>query len=210
MFSSSPKLPLWLKLLFTLWIIGWAPIYFQAYGPQNYLWICNLANFIILIGIWFNSRLLLSSQAVATLLVGVFWSFDLGTALVAGFHPLNATAYMLDQDIDLHVRLLSLFHLHLPVIALYCVWRLGYDSRGVWLQFLVTGVVLPLSYFFGTVDENINWVYAPFGYIQSYLPPELYLPALWLSYLVILYLPAHWLVRALTSRGRSHRWSFDR
>lgn len=46
---SGGKLPLWLKLGFSLWVLLWAPTYAIIYGPQNYFWLCNLANYLLLI-----------------------------------------------------------------------------------------------------------------------------------------------------------------
>jgi len=40
------RLPLWLKIIWTLWVIIWAPFYWKYYGVQNFLWFCDLANFL--------------------------------------------------------------------------------------------------------------------------------------------------------------------
>ena len=194
-------LPTWLKVLFSVWVVGWAPVYFVEYGPQNYLWICNAANFLLLIALWREDRILFSSQAVATVLVGALWSFDLLVALGSGgVHPLGATEYMRDPAIALPTRLLSLFHLHLPVIALFGIRRLGYDRRGLPLQILITAVLLPLSLLISTSDENINWVYGPFGATQHLVHPWVYLIVLIPAYAAVLYLPTHVLIKRFSER----------
>jgi len=30
------RIPLWLKLFWTAWVIVWAPAYWREYGPQNF------------------------------------------------------------------------------------------------------------------------------------------------------------------------------
>ena len=95
--SGEPgRSPLWLKLLVTGWLVVWAPIYWAAYGPQNFLWFCDLANFLIAAALWLESPVLLSSQAVSVLAVQIIWTSDVGTRLLLGFHPIGGTEFMFD------------------------------------------------------------------------------------------------------------------
>ncbi|MFW6344836.1 MAG: hypothetical protein ACOC0M_00675, partial [Halomonas sp.] len=89
-------LPLWLKLVFTAWILVWAPTFWVLVGPQNYFWLCNLANFLLLAGLWCESRRLVSMQWLAVALVGSLWTVDVGTAWLTGWHPIGGTEYMFD------------------------------------------------------------------------------------------------------------------
>ncbi|OBX36814.1 hypothetical protein A8U91_01161 [Halomonas elongata] len=125
------RLPLWLKVAFTLWILFWAPAVATQVGIQNYLWLCNLANFLLLAGLWAESRLIISMQWLATALVGSLWALDAGVAWVSGWHPIGGTEYMFDANTPLGVRLLSLYHLILPLVAGVGVARLGY-APGRW------------------------------------------------------------------------------
>ena len=183
--------PLWLKLLFTAWLVVWAPIYWTAYGPQNYLWFCDLANFLIAAALWSDSRMLLSSQAVSVLLIQILWIIDVGSRLLLGVHPIGGTEFMFDPAKPLSLRLLSLFHVAVPVLLVWGLRRLGYDRRGLWLQIGIATVVLPISWLAGA-ERNLNWTWGPFGDVQTALPPVLYLALLPLGYLLIIYLPSHW------------------
>lgn len=87
-------LPLWLKIAFSIFVLAWTPLVLSTQGWQNFFWLCDMANFLVLAGLWLESRLLLSSQLLATLLVGIAWTVDLLAALTAGIHPFAATAYM--------------------------------------------------------------------------------------------------------------------
>lgn len=194
---ASPRLPLWLKLAFSLWIFVWAPAYTWYLGWQNFLWLCDLANFLILAALWVESRLLLSAQFLAIFVVGVLWGVDVGGALLTGVHPIGGTGYMFEAERPLASRLLSLFHLWLPLVAGYALWRLGYDRRGLWLQVGLTWLVLPLSFWLTDPERNINWVEGPFGRPQDSLDPLLYLVVLMLAWPLALYLPPHLLLLGL-------------
>ena len=47
-----------------LWLLIYLPAYSAAYGLTNFLFLCNLGVILTALGLWFPSRLLLSSQAV--------------------------------------------------------------------------------------------------------------------------------------------------
>lgn len=190
--SDSPSTaPLWLKLTLTVWLVVWAPIYWRVYGPQNFLWFCDLANFLITAALWLDSRLLFSSQAVSVLLVQIFWIADVGGRLLLGFHPIGGTEYMFDPAKPLALRMVSLFHVAILALLVWGLRRQGYDGRGLTLQCAIMVAVLPVSWLFGP-ERNINWTWGPFGQVQEALPPLLYLALLPLGYLAVLYLPSHW------------------
>ena len=192
--ASRPRVPLWLKLLASAWLVVWVPLYWQAYGPANFLWFCDLANFLIAIALWAESPLLMSSQAVAVLLVQFLWIADVIGRLALGFHPIGGTEYMFDESKPLELRLVSLFHVAILVLLLWALGRLGYDPRGLRLQLAIAVVVLPLSWLFGP-ERNLNWTWGPFGAVQHALHPVAYLLVLPLGYLALLYLPSHWAFR---------------
>jgi len=193
----SGRIPQWLKLLFTLWVLVWAPAYFLVYGPQNYLWLCNLANFLILIALWRENSLLMSTQLLVVLVVGTLWTLDVVVAFLFTGRPVLGTAYMFDTSIPLGIRLLSLYHSFLPAIALFGVLRLGYDRRAWLWQTGLTLVVIAVSRLVSNADLNINWVYGPFGQPQTLLPAWLYVPMVMLAWPFVLYLPEHLLCRRL-------------
>src|SRR3989441_9513848 len=62
---SRMPLPLWLKILWTIWVIAWAPLYWRQYGAQNFLYFCDLGNFLIAVGLWLEGPLIFSWQAPA-------------------------------------------------------------------------------------------------------------------------------------------------
>jgi len=124
------RVPLWLKVAYTAWMLVWVPAYWVHNGPANFLWFCDLASFVLAAALWMESALLVSSQAVGVLLVQVLWTVDVAARLLLGFHPIGGTQYMFDPARPLWVRLLSLFHVAMPVLLVWGLWRLGYHRRG--------------------------------------------------------------------------------
>lgn len=194
--ASPTRVPLWLKLAYTAWMMVWVPIYWQSTGPANFLWLCDVANFVVLAALWLESPLLFSSQASAMLLLQSFWMADFFTRLVAGFHPIGGTEYMFNAAKPLLLRSLSLFHVVVPLLLVWALWRLGYDRRGWRLQTLITWVVLPLS-FLADPARNLNWLREPFGVPQTLVPPWLYLLFAMAAYPLVIYLPSHLALRRL-------------
>jgi hypothetical protein len=101
------------------------------YGAANFLWISDVAVFLTFVAVWTGSRLLASSQLVGVLLINVAWTIDVVVALLTGVHPIGGTEYMFDGEWPLYLRLMSLFHLWVPLVLVFLVVRIGYTGRGV-------------------------------------------------------------------------------
>ncbi len=191
------RLPLWLKIAFSAWIVVWAPTYAVVIGPQNFFWLCNMASFLILIGLWMESRLVLSMQWLSVALIGLLWGLDVASAWLTGSHLFGGTEYMFDPETPRIVRVLSFFHLLLPLVAGPAVWRLGYDRRALIWQSGLTWLMIALSWWLTDAERNINWVHAPFGLDQAPASELIYLPALALGWVVLILLPVHLITRRL-------------
>lgn len=200
--SVAPGMPHWLRLAYTAWFLVWVPVYAVEVGPANFLWLCDVGNFVLLAALWTGSRVLFSSQAVGVVLIQLLWVVDFAGRLLLGFHPLGGTEYMFEPAEPLAVRLLSLFHLWVPIVLLWSVYRLGFDRRAWRLQTAIAWLVLPLS-FLHAPELNLNWLWRPFGIEQTLLPPALYMAACLVLYPLLLYRPSQWLLeRWLAPRGR--------
>lgn len=181
------RLPLWLKIFWTVWVLAWIPVYWRQYGLQNFLYFCDLGNILIAIGLWLESPLIFSSQASGLLLFQTLYTVDLLGALFSGRHIIGGTEYMFDTHVPLFIRLLSLFHVVMPLLLLWAIWRLGYDKRGWKFQTLITWVVVPINYFWRP-QFDVNWARGPFFHEQHVVPGPLYL----LAYLAIVPLAVYW------------------
>jgi hypothetical protein len=101
--------------------------------------------------------------------------------------------------VALFVRLLSLFHVVMPGLLLWAVWRLGYDRRGWKLQTLTAWVVVPMNYFWRP-QFDVNWARGPSGREQHWVPGLIYLAGYLILVPLMVYWPTHLLLR---------RWARD-
>lgn len=203
---ENPRIPRWLKVAWTLWVVVWAPIYLYRYGPHNFLWFCDLGNFLIMVGLWRESALVLSWQACSVLLVQILFTVDVTVRALFGVHPIGGTAYMFNDDgsnLSLGLRFLSLFHVVTPPVLLWSLSRVGFDRRGLACQVATNLVVLPICWLGWTEEVNLNWVWGPFDHPQYVVrPPWLYLIICLLAYPLVLSLPVHLALSRIFGRPR--------
>ena len=191
------RVPLWLKIAWTVWVAIWAPVYWRHYGAQNLLYFCDLGNILLAVALWSESALLFSWQATGLLFFQSLFIIDFAGALLTGSHVIGGTEYMFDSNIPLWIRCLSLFHLITPALLLWAVWRLGYDPRGWKLQTLTTWVVVPVNYFWRPAYD-VNFARGLFNREQHVVPGFVYL----LAYLVIVPLVVYWPTHCVLQRWR--------
>lgn len=199
---QGPRIPLWLKVAYTAFTAVLIPVYWANYGPQNFLYFCDLALLITLVAIWLESPLLVSMPAVGILAPQMVWLADYAGNFL-GMHLTGMTDYMFDADKPLFLRGLSLFHGWLPILLVWLVGRLGYDRRAFLLWSVLAAIVLLVCYLFmppprpdpGNAAVNINYVYG-----MSDTGPQTWMhPYAWLAFLIaglplVMYLPTHLLL----------------
>jgi hypothetical protein len=142
----APCIPLFVKVIYTLFLAVLVPFYWINYGPQNFLWFCDVALLMTLPALWLENRLLASMPAVGIILPQVAWIIDFCAKLFSGSSFFGIADYMFNPQIPLFVRALSSFHGWLPFLLLWMVWRLGYDRRALVAQTAVGWLALVLSF----------------------------------------------------------------
>jgi hypothetical protein len=205
--NERRRLPLWLKLGYTAFMVVLVPCYWHLYGPTNFLYFCDLSLFFTLAAVWTESSLLASMPAVGILLPQAYWMVDfLSTAV--GLPISGLTNYMFDGTKPLFTRGLSFFHFWLPLLIVYLVAKLGYDRRALkaWTAFAF--VVLLICYFAlpappAPADRphlpvNVNYVYGlnddkP----QTWTHPHLYFLTVLAALPAVCYLPTHLILSRL-------------
>jgi hypothetical protein len=197
---TPARLPIWLKIASAIWFVVWFPIYWQTWGGANFIHLCDIAVIITCIGIWTDSALLISSQAVSSLAVDLAWLLDVGLRLFRNRTGLGGTEYLFDPHYALWIRLLTLFHLVLPVMLLWGIYRLGYDSRAWALQ---DAIALPafIAARFTSPAENINYAFTDPFLGKQWGPAPVHVLISWLFMCVVVYLPTHLALRWIF-RGR--------
>jgi len=200
------KIPLWLKLLYTLFLCVLVPYYWLTYGPLNFLWFCDVALLVTLAAFWLESGFLASMQLIAIGLPQMLWVADFLARLLAGASIIGLADYMFDERIPLFVRGLSSFHGWLPFLLLWMVWRLGYDRRAWLAQVALAWVLLPVCYLFTppppppadnpNAAVNINWVFGPGkNEPQQWMPGWCYFALEMAFFPLCIYLPSHLMAR---------------
>jgi hypothetical protein len=197
--DANSKIPLWLKVAWTAWLAVWAPLYWRQYGAQNFLYFCDIGNFLIAAGLWAESPLILSWQAVGLLVFQTLYSVDLIGAALFGHHVIGGTEYMFDLKVHLLVRLLGLYHLVVPPLLLWAVRRLGYDDRGWKLQTLTAWIVVPIN-FFWRPQYNVNWAWG-LGHEQHLISQWLYLAGYLIVVPTVVYWPTHLALKRWAARA---------
>jgi hypothetical protein len=183
----------WLSLL---WMVIWIPAYFRVWGWANLLHLCDVAVMLSFAGIWLANPLLLSSQAVNSLAAGFLWVLDVGSRLTTGRFLIGGTDYMWDARYPLWVRLLSTFHIGLPLVLLWTLRRVGYDRRALWLQAVIAAFLLIVSRFL-SADVNMNYAYRDPVFHRAWGPAPAHLAVIFIPLVALIYWPTHLLLRWL-------------
>lgn len=196
--------PLWVNNLFTFCVGVLLAVYWRDYGPANFLWFCDFGLLVTMLGLWFDSPLLISTQAIALALPQTVWIID----FLSGGRLIGLSAYMFNPAIPLFTRFLSTFHLWLPILLIWLVWRMGYDRRAIWLQTLFMAAVLIASYVFTDPRHpparypaaaiNVNRVYGiHIADVQTWMPWYCFLGLHMLFWPVVFYFPTHLIFRRI-------------
>jgi hypothetical protein len=125
----------------------------------------------------------------------LLWTLEFLVLLATGDSAVGLTQYMLRDDIPGYVRALSLFHLAIPPVLVWMLYRWGYDRRALLAQTLLAWVVVPVTYAVTEPAYNINWVFGPGEDPQQLIPPLAYLGVLMVALPLIVYVPTHLLLR---------------
>ncbi len=208
--ASPNRIPLWVKLLFTVHMLVLVPYYWYAYGPTNFLYFCDVALFFTLAALWLESPLLASMPTVGILLPQTLWGIDF-IGILLGHPVVGMTDYMFDTKIPTFVRGLSFFHFWLPWFLVWMVSRLGYDRRAfLYWTVLAWGLVLVCYLFLpappAPVDNpnlpvNVNYVYGfSLKESQSWMPQPAYVALLMVVLPTLVYAPVHCLLAGLWGR----------
>ncbi len=192
---------LWLKIPYTLYVCVLVPVYWIELGPHNFLWGCDIALLATLLALWFESRFLASTMAVAMIIPELVWNLDFFSRLAAGYDVLglNLTKYMFSDKLPRLVRGLSLFHVFLAWVLIWLVHRLGYDRRALWAQTLITWIVLPVSYWVTDPSRNINFVFSLGSAQETWLTGPLWVGLLMVLFPLVVYLPTHLVLKRMFS-----------
>lgn len=159
-----------LKSAYTILAIIVLVVYWDQYGPSNFLWFSDIAFFLMVPALWFRNRFISSMMAVGVFPLEILWVIG----LISGGSFLGIAAYMYDPTLPLWLRLLSLFHFPMIGSVIYMVWQYGYDKRALVPQIILSVSVVILTHLFTDKAENVNMVYPPDG-SEQFMSESLYI-----------------------------------
>ena len=207
-FAGRPsRIPFVLKLAYTAFVVVLVPYYWKAYTPWNFLYFCDVALLVTLIGMWTESALLISTQAVAILLPQTIWVIDF-LSRACGHSLLGMTDYMFNPALPIFTRGLSLFHGWLPFLLVYLIWKVGYDRRAFLIQCVFGVTLLWVCFFFAPAPPaplahpnmavNVNYVWGMHDHEpQHSMPAMAWVALLNVVFITVLYTPTHLVLRKL-------------
>jgi hypothetical protein len=131
---------------------------------------------------------------LAVLLPEIAWNLDFFWRLVRKTPALGLSNYMFDEQIPLGIRIVSLFHVWLPLLIAWLLFRLGYDWRALFWQTMTALVVVPVSFYLGNSKMNVNWVYGFGDDPQQMLPQWVFMLVMTAAFPVFIYLLTHLLL----------------
>ncbi|MGH9701267.1 MAG: hypothetical protein ACRD52_17645 [Candidatus Acidiferrales bacterium] len=198
---SAHAIPLWVRWASILWLIVWFPVYVRAWGAVNFLHLCDIAVILACAGLILENSLLLSSQAVSSLLIDFIWTLDAAWRLILGRHLVGGTEYLFDAHVALGVRLLSLFHIALPVILVWALFRTGYDRRGLALQSAIALIAMAASRW-ASAAANINYAFRDPFFHRAWGPAPLHIAVMFVVLAAGAYWPTHLALKRLFPQGR--------
>lgn len=203
--ATKSKIPLWLKVSYTAFMAVLIPVYWQQYGPTNFLYFCDVALLLTLAAVWMENALLASMAAVGILVPQFLWCADFGAHLL-GFNLVGMTDYMFDSNRPIFLRGLSLFHGWLPFLLIFVVMKLGYDKRALKSWTALAWALMLISFFFmpepGAIlanpqtPVNINYVYGlSDNAAQTWMPKYAWLALMLAALPAVFYAPVHWVLK---------------
>lgn len=174
------KIPLLAKWLYTAFMAVLVPVYWICYGPTNFLWFSDITLITTFLALLFELPLIASIAAAFGIVLESIWLVDFLGVFFFDIHLIHLADYMFESQRPLGLRLLSLFHVVLPPLLLWLVWKLGYVRKAWPWATLLSWIVIATSWLVTDPSLNINWVY---GYLNTAWTssPALYLLALTLA-----------------------------
>lgn len=151
-------IPAPVKWAFSIFMVLFIPMNLLTYGPGNFLWFSDITLFLAFLAVLTESRLVASMAAVGGIIFESLWAAAFFLAIISDFR-FELTEYMFDSSIPLWIRIISLFHLILPPLLFWLLFRLGYDRRAWPLQIVVVWMVALLTWFWTEPSQNINYIF---------------------------------------------------
>lgn len=204
---ATRPFPPWARFTAAAWLIIWSITYLIYWGPSSFLYLCDVALVLTCIGLFSGNTLLISSQAVSSVLLDSFWVVDVLVRIISHHHIIGGTEYLFDAHYPIWVRAMSLFHAALPIVLLAAIRRNGYDSRGFRVQVAIAAIAMIASRF-ADPAKNINFAFTGPVINKPWGPAPIHLTCMFLGLVLVIYWPTHRLLIwwARKTHGRQYQF----
>ena len=179
-----------LRWVVLVWLVAWIPVYWYFWGWETFLQLCDVSLVLGCLGLFSGNALLISTQAVATPAVGMFWALDVAWRLIIGHHLIGGTEYLWDERFPLWIRLASSYHVVLPIVLIWALERVGYDRRAWAAQSGIAAALLVISRVVKP-ERNMNFAVRAAIFHRSLGPAPLHLAITFAVLVLALYGPVH-------------------
>lgn len=183
------------KILLTIFLCIFVPVYWHYYGLQNFLWVSDLSLFLTVIALWLNSTMLMSIATVSFICAELLWNIDFFAHLFFNLQLLGISDYMFDDSKPLFLRCISLFHVIIPILWFLYGIHYGYNKKAMYYAPVFYWIILGLTYFCTNPEKDINWAFLPHIYHIGTEP--LWLLCLALCVPALIMLPTHYVLKIL-------------
>ena len=120
------------------------------------LWYCNIACFILGIGLITKNKILVSAIAITSIPAQFLWIIDLVLELFG--NGLGRT-YLIFQH-DFNIQFISVaIHLILIPISIFYLFNFGFDKRSIYFILISSIFVFFITGVFSTPTNNINCIF---------------------------------------------------
>lgn len=145
-----------------------------------------------------ENRFIASMAIVGYLAYEIYWNIDF-FLLLFSLPNSGVTDYMLYSAKPTWIRSLSLFHVALPPLMIWLIYRLGYDKRAWLFQIPVMIIQLFLTWLLTNPAENINLVFSYQRIVLLNMNPYLYLTLLSAAAALVIFL-THLIILKFTQK----------
>jgi hypothetical protein len=153
--------------------------------------------------LWFEKALPAGMPAVGVMVLELVYTADFFWRVATGTFLTGLSVYFFQgEDSPFWVRAMSLFHIPLPFLLMWMLWKLGYDRRSLHWQSVLCWMLLPACYFFTPRADNVNWVFGPREHSLIWMPDWGWLVGLMLGFPLLIYLPTHLIFLRVFPRPR--------
>lgn len=157
---------------------------------------------MVFLAVVLENRFIASMAVVGYLAYEIFWNIDF-ILLLFSLPNSGATDYMLYSPKPTWIRSLSLFHVVLPPLMIWLIYRLGYDKRAWVFQIPVIIIQVLLTWLLTKPTKNINLVFGYQKILQLNMNPYLYLTLLSSAAVLIIFLTHLAVLKIMADINRS-------